>query len=80
MPLSSLKILIPLVFSPDKIAHWTGAAPRHFGSIEKWTLIHPNSGIESNCSGMILPNAIVITSCGESSLIRFNSSESFEGL
>ena len=41
--------------SPARIAHWTGAAPRHLGRSEKCRLIHPSRGVVSTSGGMIAP-------------------------
>ena len=41
MPLSMSMIETPVSLSPAWIARWMGAAPRHLGSNEAWTLMQP---------------------------------------
>ncbi len=46
-----------VVASPCRIAHWTGAAPRHLGRSEKCRFTHPWAGITSTFGGTRPPYA-----------------------
>jgi hypothetical protein len=48
-------IVTPLVSSPARIARWIGAAPRHRGSSEAWTLTQPALGAARIGAGRIRP-------------------------
>ena len=56
-PGSIAMMLTPVSLSPDSIARCTGAAPRHRGRRDAWTLMQPNLGISSAAAGRIRPYA-----------------------
>ena len=54
-PASICMMVTPVVLSPARIARWIGAAPRHRGSSEAWTLMQPSRGASSTACGRISP-------------------------
>ena len=53
--LADLEHVAPVVGSPAQIARWAGAAPRHFGKLEKCRLYQPMGTASSTFLGRILP-------------------------
>jgi len=53
MPSFIYIVVIPVVLSPFKTAHWIGAAPLYLGSNEPWTFIQPNLGISNISFGKV---------------------------
>ena len=52
---SIFMIVTPVSSSPARMARATGAAPRHRGSSDAWTLIAPSFGMSSTDRGTICP-------------------------
>ena len=54
-PSPTLNTSAPVVGSPFQIARWAGAAPRHFGRLEKCRLYQPIGTASNTDLGRILP-------------------------
>ena len=77
MPSFIYIVVIPVVLSPFKTAHWIGAAPLYLGSNEPWTFIQPNLGISNISFGKIFPYATTQITSGAKVLISSKNSVLF---
>ena len=64
IPSSIRMIVAPVSESPASSACCTGAAPRHRGSSDAWTLMHPEGGMARTSGGRMSPYAAVTTISG----------------
>src|SRR5581483_6010580 len=62
-PASSCMRQTPVSASPARMARSTGAAPRHRGSSEKWTLTYPDGSAARTGGGISCPKATTTPSC-----------------
>ena len=77
MPIPILMMETPESSSPAMIAAVTGAAPRYFGSSEKWQLTHPSGGSVSSSSFRNCPKATTAMTSGFHARICASASGEF---